>query len=1316
MTILKKINQNNKRKSSSKPYLEVVDPLPQSTGFSQKASFLQWLTFSDVFKYIKTMNKTTKFGDEDVPNPEAKFNVEPKLAQLEANWKYELTKENPSFSKALCQTFLREIMKIILLFGIDNTTKIFYSTYMGKIVSIITSNNLGDNLQSYELISSAIILSMLVIVSIFAKVWALYITGTTLAQVRLATTAILYKKLNLVSLNALQNIKIGRIINLIGNDINDIQALYNLPTTILAPYMMLLGTYIMWGYFGPSCLVGLLTLIFVILSQIYLSNRTESPRLENKKTTDERVKLVHEVIEGIRLIKMYTWEKLFQSKIEDLRQNEKESFLKIARIDALGNNLSALSVYITILVICVVYTLSQGVLSPEKVYASMLILMYLSSCLTSSHHGRLALVNFQMIVDRVKEVLIIQEIISISDQPDIDNYKPKITTPVSFTNFTAYWNNTNLNPCLSCIDLTFPLRSLTAIIGKVGSGKSSLLLSFLRELPRTMGSLQYSGTIAYVEQDAMIFSGTLRENVLFGREYHEPLYNQVLKDCRLNVDLENFLHGDLTYIGEKGVNLSGGQKARVSLARALYSESDIYLLDDPFSALDSKVAREIFSNVLKEKLAKEKIIILVTHHLNFAKEADHVVLMDNGRVQAQGKFSELEKLDISLLNIFKGQNQNKAGEDTTKNEIEAKVESKVVQNQKEEVKQDIATEVTWGTYKDYFSVKGSVGIFSVLVSLFMATNILVILYTRFIGYWAERQTLANSPAGLSGQEYNNSSFIFVSSGLLVSLMLLNYIKTLQFVKLFLATNTELHYRMLTALFRAKTIFFDRNPLGRILNRFSNDIGLLDKTNPRTTYDMLENITSYLTLLITICIISPFIIIPSIVMLFGLYRAKKFFEKPITRVKQLEFMSKGPMISYVPATLQGLIIIRAYNQGGRFIKDFMGMVYNNIKMHNFQERATRLFCFVLDTPIQLLTLSGVWIFIAMVFNQVVNSSLLGLCLMYLLKIGDQGSILIRQSVYIDINMQSAQRILDYCLIESEPPQNRPDKDQVVNATSLNQRWPTKGEIVFNNVFLRYRQDLGLALKGLSFTISAGLKVACVGRTGAGKSSIVQALFRMTEIERSSQFRDSYIKVDGVDIEEIGLNLLRGGLSIIPQTPIVFSGTIRRNLDPFDRVSEASLWRTLEQIGLKAYVESLPDQLDTDITTSANIFSVGQKQLVCLGRAIVSNNKVIVLDEATANVDVETDSFIQKTIMERFKDCTVLTIAHRLITIANYDKVLVVENGAAVEYDIPYKLLVGRIGDGNISRKDGLFAEMVRNTGESMANKIFNITKEHYYSNN
>ena len=409
-----------------------------------------------------------------------------------------------------------------------------------------------------------------------------------------------------------------------------------------------------------------------------------------------------------------------------------------------------------------------------------------------------------------------------------------------------------------------------------------------------------------------------------------------------------------------------------------------------------------------------------------------------------------------------------------------------------------------------------------------------------------------------------------------------------------------------------------------------------------------------------------------------------------------------MYSDISSTIHGLLIVRVFRQGGRFIQRFLNLIHNNSRAMGFQQRVQRLFGMLLDLWLYFLTISGIFLFIYISFSSLVDPGLFGFALSLLLEISNQASYFIKQGMVVDVSMQSCERVLKYTKLEEEAADTVPFTDAKLLKTESG-RWPEKGEIIFKNVYMRYGTDLPFVLNGLSFHIKGGEKIGVVGRTGAGKSSIIQVLFRMFEIDPKYE---SEITIDGVNTRTIGLLTLRKSLSIIPQNAVIFAGTIRRNLDPLGEYNEEELWKCLEDVDLKKYVMSLEKKLDTDMTVSTSVFSAGQKQLICLARAILRHSQIILLDEATANVDHGTDKFIQDKINEKFKDCTVLTVAHRLTTIANYDRILVMDKGRVAEFDSPYHLLVEVEGDKEMTRKGGVFQSMVSNTGKDAA-KIFEI---------
>jgi len=482
------------------------------------------------------------------------------------------------------------------------------------------------------------------------------------------------------------------------------------------------------------------------------------------------------------------------------------------------------------------------------------------------------------------------------------------------------------------------------------------------------------------------------------------------------------------------------------------------------------------------------------------------------------------------------------------------------------------------------------------------------------------------------------------------------------------------------------------------------LGVLDKGNFPVLYELLDLMLAVVFYMLYLCFMNIAIAIPCLVVIFGLYRVKVFFTKPAIEIKRIELMSRSPLFSEISSTLNGLLIIKVYHQSQRFIENFQELLYRNSLTFMAYIRTNRIFSVCLQTFLYCLCVSGISFFIYVAYYLDIEAGAFGLALFYLITIAEDSSWAIRQTIFLDINMQSAQRVQEYCILNEESPTEISEVDQAIAKNGI---WPYDGKIEFNDVFLKYPNTKKFALNGLSFTVEPNSKVGIVGRTGAGKSSIIQALFRIVETDKGD------IKIDGTNIKTLGLETLRKSLSILPQTPVIFTGTIRRNLDPFETCTEAQIWQALEQVSLKDYVKSLEGGLDTDMSVSSSVFSVGQKQLVCMARVILRKSKVVILDEATANVDMSTDSFIQDQINKIFQDCVVLTIAHRLSTIAHYDKVLVLDKGVKVEYDHPYKLLVEEVGDKGITKRNGVFAEMVKKNGEKVCQEIFNLAYSSFY---
>jgi len=933
---------------------------------------------------------------------------------------------------------------------------------------------------------------------------------------------------------------------------------------------------------------------------------------------------------------------------------------------------------------------------------------------------------------QVKEVPQLRNIIEPLDQIIGSRDSVENKPAVVFNNFTGYWSQQVSRPCLRNIVLKIDEGELVTVIGKIGSGKTSLLMSFLKELPLYSGELSFTGLISYVEQEPIIFSGSIRDNILFGKEFDQAYYLKTVRACNLHEDFKQFEYEDQTLVGERGVTLSGGQKARLSLARAFYARSDISLLDDPLSAVDSRVGKIIFDKGIRG-LLMGKTVILVTHHLNYARESDKVVVLQEGEILAQGTFSNLLSKKVDLLKIF--EDEEEEGEEEKKVESNKKrephspmrfsgkmssdfqvrkasgyfEEKDALNEDKQTGQEDECTVTTKQTYFTYIKESQNYWLGACTLGCYLVSNLLILGFTKYIGYWAQVQT-ENAYHGGSEKEVDNGYYIKLCGIFVLGIIAFTFAKVTLTLKFLFGTNSNLHKKMLQKLSRTFVAFFDSTPIGNMLNRFSNDLGVLDNDNWYVVYDVLDQCIAVGLFVTYLVIIQPAILIPCTIVLFALFKVKAFFAKPTVELRRIDLMAKSPIYSEISSTLNGLLAIRVYNQGARFVDQFMDLLYTSVQAYQAYIRNNRLFSMTLQIFLNILVVSLITMFIFIASGSQMEVSLFGLVVYYLITVINDAAWIIRQTIFLDINMQSAQRIQEYCQIDEEAPAEIPKVDNKLRILSENGKWPTSGAVSFRDVYMKYPNTENWVLNGLTFTANAGMKVGIIGRTGAGKSSIIQALFRIVEIEERTGSR---IEIDGVDIKTVGLELLRGGLSILPQTPVIFSGTIKKNLDPFDEIEESQLWDALEKVHLKQYVESLEKGIETDMSLSNAVFSAGQKQLICLARATLRKSKIVVLDEATANVDFATDNLIQEKINEIFKDCVVLTIAHRLSTIAHYDKILVLDKGKMMEYDHPYKLLVKKEGDTRITNEDGEFTKMVLRNGERVAREIFKRAYDAYY---
>ncbi|XP_029164699.1 probable multidrug resistance-associated protein lethal(2)03659 [Nylanderia fulva] len=1334
--------------------------------------------------------------------------------RLEKQWKIQLKnsriwKRKPSLLKAISRTFLWEyfLLGVITTFN-EFVLRLGTPLLLGGLLRYFRK----DSVQSYEnalWYAAGICIStgMYAISGNQAIFGAVHIG----AKVRVAVCSLVYRKALRLSKTALGETAPGKVVNLVANDVNR----FDLVSLIIhymwtAPLSALIVAIILYQQIGYAGLIGVATVFVVVPIQSYTMTLTSRFRLQTAIKTDERVRLMDEIISGVQVIKMYAWEKPFCAMVElarklELRVVTKSSYIRgiymtfnlfttrmalyctLITMLMLGNDLTAdkvfvASSYFNILAQTMTGMFVRGIAELAECMVAIRRLQsflmyeefqgtnisktfsdYPSLCSdykqTADHKQDLPFIDddvaedYQNLVERNESkqqnrITIVANDLLKNTGDRIEEKRRSYTNmhcAINMINVTAKWEALQSQNTLEDLNLQIEKGKLYAVIGMVGSGKSSLLSAILGEITLTEGQIKVNGNISYASQEAWVFGATVRRNILFGQPYERHRYQKVVKACALLSDFKQFPQGDQTIVGERGSSLSGGQKARINLARALYRQSDIYLLDDPLSAVDAHVSKHLFEECIQKYLAG-KTRILATHQLQYIKGVDAIILLEQGRTKYFSHYQDLLEYRPEYGVLLAEENENddsspdkrsirrRFSSASNRSRTTERSNGSTDDEEEDEDEEELNTGLeatSRGVVKGpifikYFQTGANLYKAFVVLMLFIITQFVVSLNDYFMPYLInfvegqkylaklhrlnqtndtyENTTTTHPDIILSDKEDDISpmmNYVYIYTTIVLSIFLIGIIRSIAFYKTCMTCSQRLHDMMFGALIRTGMRFFDTNPSGRILNRFSKDMSTVDESLPKAFLDAGQMNMLMIGSLMVTCIVNPICLAPITFIGIMFYWIRKVYLKTSKNVKRLEGMSRSPVFTHLNTTLNGLTTIRAYCAQDILKQEFdklqdlhtsttyMYMVSNTAFVFTLD-----IFCFIFIT---LLTFSF------LLFNQSYSGGEVGLAITQVLGITGIIQFGMRQSAEMANQLMAVERVLEYVQLPAEPNLRdrgkylkKKDKENLVLPDNVPKDWPADGCVVFKNVYMRYADEDPPVLKDLNIKIYPGEKIGIVGRTGAGKSSLIAALFRLAKVE-------GIIEIDGINTGMIALEDLRRKISIIPQDPVLFSGTLRRNLDPFDEFPDNDLWGALEEVELKDVVGINGNGLDSRVLDRGSNFSVGQRQLVCLARAILRNNRILMLDEATANVDPHTDALIQRTIRKKFATCTMLTVAHRLNTIMDSDKVLVMDKGRMTEYDHPHILLQNGYSQ---------FTSLVRETGPGMYDQLVKVAKQSY----
>ncbi|KAI5066080.1 hypothetical protein GOP47_0018704 [Adiantum capillus-veneris] len=1166
--------------------------------------------------------------------------------------------------------------------------------------------------------------SMSVLVSI-SQHMCLTLSQKVGMKLRSTMSMAVFNKLLSIKLFSLVGTNSGFLLNLVTNDsqkLLDTATFFNFVWFALIE----LGTVSTLAIIeiGVSAVPGVILSFLTQPLQVWMAHVGARLRIKAVKYTDSRVHLTEEILNGIRVIKYNGWIAPFLHRIEELRHHEinrirRASFVR-ASTSAIRDSVTPLASLATFGTYLAIH--KGTFMSPSQAFTVLALFSVLVRTFS------IASVGFQTCGDAVIAVRRLQQLINMDKDDHIILEENEISRnfpekAVMLKNCSFCWEQRQkkvlsnkdsgkvhievekdigtdahdlklddypsrrdqfeADVVLRNVNFSVGKGELVSIYGPVGSGKSSLFLAILGEMQCLTGSTFVQDNIAYVPQQPWILNDTVRQNIVFTSPFDPERYQRVIAACALEHDILLFAGGHDTEIGDKGINLSGGQKARISLARACYSAAPIVFLDDPLAAVDVPTAKHLIGHVLNGVL-KGRTVVLVTHNKTALEVCDRVYFMENGSLHEDKELKrvntsadpsdQIEETDVDAL-IHVGVNENsEAAEKILIKKSEPLNFTKNKEKGRSTVKEDrVMGNIQASTLIAYAKASGGLPFVFFVTIVFLFGQVVRVMVDYWLRVWTDQK-----------YQLRENIYIAVYSSFVIGATILSLSRALLYMLAAISAATRMHGQMAERVLRSPQLFFDQNITGRILNRFSKDQALVDETLPTTAQQFFEYSVSSLGSLIFIGVLIPWFLLAFPPFLFVFFYLQRRYVVISRELKRLEGISRSPIYAHFTQTLQGITSVRAYGTQTIMHNIFNSLIDENHRSYILFVHMSRWIGIRLDfATCMCVTLASLLI---VVLRHSITAGLAGVVIVQSMQVTGFIQFAVRQAAEVENYLTSVERINAYANLATEAePHTAPG--------IIEENWPSRGEIEFVKYTMTYRVDLPPVLNEVSFKINAKEKIGILGRTGVGKSSLAAALFRMVENERCG----GDILIDGVNIKFVGLDDLRQRLSIIPQDPILFQGSVRFNLDPFELYEDAEIYEALERVHLIAKILSLDRGLDSLIAQNGENFSVGQRQLICLARSLLRRSQIIVMDEATAAVDGETDTLIQRTIRTTFQDCTMLTIAHRIDTIIDCERVLILAAGGQVaEFDSPHNLLN--------SNNQGIFAEMVRQAGPIIAERL------------